>query len=116
MIASHFDQHTAMTAAASLPPASQEFKGTAARVIERTGIGTGTRIMNRVFLGIWISLLLALWHSSDWIGLLVLSQALFAAARLLRSSTTNDGSAHSAGNMAISNAPTRMDRGEYGEQ
>jgi hypothetical protein len=83
-------------------------------VIERTG--TGTRIMNRLFLGIWISLLLALWHSSDWIGLLVLSQALFAAARLIRSSDTNDGSAQSAGNVAISNKPIGMDTGEYREQ
>lgn len=115
MIASHFDQHTVMTAAASLPPASQEFKGTATRVIERTGIGTGTRIINRLFLGFWISLLLGLWHSSDWIGLLVLSQALFAAARLIRSTTTNDGSARSAGNVAINNVPTSMDRGEYRE-
>jgi hypothetical protein len=115
MIASHFDQHTAMTAAASLPPASQDMKGSAARLIERTGIGAGTRIMNRLFLGIWISLLVAIWPSSDWIGLLVLSQALLAAARLLRNSATGAGPAHSASNGAMSNAISSMDRGGYRE-
>jgi hypothetical protein len=116
MIASHFDQHTAMTAAASLPPASQKIKGSAARLVERTGIGAGTRIMNRLFLGIWISLLVVLWPSSDWIGLLVLSQALLAAARLLRNSASNAGSAHSVDNGAISVVVSEMDRGEYREQ
>ena len=115
MIASHFDQHTAMTAAASLPPASKNIKGTAVGLIERTGIGAGTRIMNRLFLGIWISLLVALWPSSDWIGLLVLSQALLAAARLLRNSVTSDGPAHSVGNGAIGEVVSSMDRGEYRE-
>lgn len=111
MIASHFNQHTAMATAASLPPASREIKGTAVRLIEVTGVSAGTRIMNRLFLGIWISLLVAIWPSSDWIGLLVLSQALFAAARLLRTSTSNDGAAHSAGNVT-----TGADGGEYREQ
>lgn len=59
------------------------------------------RVLQRLFCGLWISLFLVLWPSSDWIGLLVLSQALLAAAYLLKSSSAHSA-AKSAGGGPIS--------------
>lgn len=54
---------------------------------DRRSAGTFLCLVRRLLCGLWISLLLVLWPSSDWIGLLVLSQALLAAAYLLKHSS-----------------------------
>lgn len=55
----------------------------------------------RIFCCFSMLLLLVIWPSSDWIGLLVLSQALFAAAHLLKNTSTGSSSKSSAANGPI---------------
>ena len=47
-------------------------------------ISTGVRSVNRLLLSLWFLLLPLIWPSSDWIGLIILSQAFFVAANLIR--------------------------------
>jgi hypothetical protein len=70
-------------------------------LIEETGAGRSARTAIGLLCGLWFSLLLVLRPSSDWIGLLALSQALFAAACLIRNSAAktqrSDRAAETAG-------------------
>jgi hypothetical protein len=68
--------------------------------------GLRTRTISRLLCGLWLSFLLFMWPSSDWIGLLILSQALLAAAWLLKSSRTG-----SNGDSVANARPTE----EFGE-
>ena len=56
-------------------------------------ITRGARAMNRLLLSLWFLLIPMIWPSSDWIGLIVLSQAFFIAARLIRPAIANANSA-----------------------
>lgn len=53
----------------------------------QAAIASGARAMNRLLVSLWFWVLLVVWPSSDWIGLIVLSQALLAAAHLLKTSS-----------------------------
>jgi len=50
---------------------------------------TGTRAVNRLLMSLWLLLLPMMWPSSDWIGLIILSQAFFVAANLIRPAGTS---------------------------
>ncbi len=58
-----------------------------------TKIGAGARAMNRLLLSLWFLLIPMVWPSSDWIGLIILSQAFFVAANLVRPATANSSAA-----------------------
>ena len=58
----------------------------------RLKIGTGARAVNRL---LWSLCLLLPLASSDWIGLLILSQAVFAAAKLIQPAVPEFNSAAS---------------------
>jgi len=62
-------------------------------VAARKSIGKGTRAVNRLLLSLWVLLLPLVWPGSDWIGLIILSQALLVAANLIRPNTTNSSAA-----------------------
>lgn len=47
-------------------------------------IGEGARAVNRLLSTFWLLLLPLIWASSDWVGLLILSQAFFIAAKLIQ--------------------------------
>ena len=47
-------------------------------------ISTGARAVNRLLLSLWFLLLPLMWPSSDWMGLIILSQAFLVAANLIR--------------------------------
>jgi|GEM_PF-3430069 hypothetical protein len=70
-------------------------------------IGLGARAMNRLLWSFWFMLLPFLWPSSDWIGLVILSQALLVATKLVRPSNSKTISAAS-----LSDAVLTMDEGE----
>ena len=50
---------------------------------------TGTRAVNRLLMSMWLLLLPMMWPSSDWIGLIILSQAFIVAANLIRPASTS---------------------------
>jgi hypothetical protein len=70
-------------------------------------IGVGARAINRLLWSLWFLLLPFVWPSSDWIGLLILSQAFFVAAKLLQPAVTNANSAASPANAVLT-----MEEGE----
>ena len=76
-------------------------KDPAARIMDRCGIPAGVRTANRLLWSLWLSLPFALWLSSDWIGMIVLWQALSASARLLQNSTNSAYSAGPAGSVPL---------------
>ena len=47
-------------------------------------IGLGVRAVNRLLWSLWLLLLPLIWPSTDWIGLLILAQASFVAAKLIQ--------------------------------
>ncbi len=57
-------------------------------VAARNKIGTGARAVNRLLLSLWFLLLPMIWPSSDWIGLIILSQAIAVAANLIKPGVT----------------------------
>ena len=63
--------------------------------VARKKIGTGARAINRLLLSLWFLLLPMIWPSSDWIGLVILSQAFFVAANLIRPGMTRSSAAAS---------------------
>lgn len=79
--------------------ATKQVEDSAARPAPRISAST----VSRLLCGLWFSLLLMVWPSSDWIGLLALSQALLAAACLLKSPSDRAGAtpAASGGQVAI---------------
>jgi hypothetical protein len=56
-------------------------------------ISTGARAVNRLFLSVWFLLLPLICPSSDWIGLVILSQAFLVAVNLIRPASTLDPAA-----------------------
>ncbi len=52
--------------------------------VANSRIGEGARAVNRLLWSSWLLLLPLIWASSDWIGLLILSQAFFVAAKLIQ--------------------------------
>jgi hypothetical protein len=56
-------------------------------------ISTGARAVNRLFLSVWFLLLPLIWPSSDWIGLVILSQAFLVAVNLIRPASKLDPAA-----------------------
>jgi hypothetical protein len=93
-----FNKGSQPSPAAVLRTTHRWVKDPAARLIARIGIHAGARTANRLLWSLWLSLPFALWLSSDWIGMIVLWQAMSASARLLRNST--DG-ARSAGSVQL---------------
>lgn len=90
---------------------SRWVKDPTVRLLGRWGIpAAGARTANRMLWSLWLSLPFALWISSDWIGMIVLWQALSASARLLQNSTN---SAHSAG--PAGSVPLNVIQGGYRE-
>jgi hypothetical protein len=65
----------------------------AANSTELSKIGAGTRAVNRLWWSLWFLLLPMLWPSSDWVGLIILSQALFVAAKLIKPTNAKTNSA-----------------------
>jgi len=55
----------------------------------RKEMRTGTRAVNRLLMSLWLLLLPMMWPSSDWIGLIILSQAFFVASNLIRPAGTS---------------------------
>jgi len=53
----------------------------------------GSRAINRLLLSLWFLLIPMIWPGSDWIGLIILSQAFLVAAKLIQPSVTNTSSA-----------------------
>jgi hypothetical protein len=80
---------------------------TAARSVARSKIGEGARAVNRLVWSLWVLLLPLFWPSSDWVGLIILSQAFFVAAKLIQPAISKTGSADSSVNAVIG-----MERGE----
>jgi hypothetical protein len=78
---------------------TESFAGGAAHANARGRGWIFFRAVSSLFCGVWFALLLLVWPSSDWIGLLVLSQALLAAAYLLKSSSTGSGKASPEGGL-----------------
>jgi hypothetical protein len=64
----------------------------AVHVTAHSTLGIGARAVNRLLWSLWFMLLPLLWLSSDWIGLLIMSQALFVAAKLVQPVPENAGS------------------------
>lgn len=89
---------------------SRWVKDPTVRLFGRWGIPAGARTANRLLWSLWLSLPFALWISSDWIGMIVLWQALSASARLLQNSTNI---AHSAG--PAGSVPLNVIQGGYRE-
>jgi hypothetical protein len=79
----------------------------AADSMERSKIGAGTRAVSRLWWSLWFLLLPFLWPSSDWVGLIILSQAFFVAAKLIKPSNAKANSAGSPVSTVIG-----MERGE----
>jgi hypothetical protein len=61
----------------------------------RSKIGAGTRAVNRLWWSLWFLLLPLIWPSSDWVGLIILSQAFFVAAKLIQPAIAKTNSAAS---------------------
>ena len=74
---------------------------------ERSKIGAGTRAITRLWWSLWFLVLPLLWPSSDLVGLIILSQALFVAAKLIQPSNAKTNSAASPVSAVIG-----MERGE----
>lgn len=70
-------------------------------------IGAGARAVNRLLWSLWFLLLPFIWPSSDWMGLIIMSQAFFVAAKLIQPATAKTESAASPVNVVIG-----MERGE----
>jgi hypothetical protein len=87
--------------------ASRHADDSAVHVAARTKIGEGTRAINRLLLSLWLLLIPMIWPSSDWIGLLILSQAFFVAAKLIQPTIPKANSAASPAGEVVN-----MDRGE----
>lgn len=79
----------------------------AANLMAGSVIGAGARAIDRLLWSLWLSLLLVIWPSSDWIGLLILSQAFFVAAKLLQTSSVKTQPAASSSRALIG-----MEQGE----
>ena len=81
--------------------------GAGAHVAAHSKIAEGARAVNRLWWSLWLLLLPLIWPSSDWIGLIILSQAFFVAAKLIQPAITKTNSAASPVNAVMS-----MERGE----
>lgn len=79
----------------------------AAHSVARSKIGEGARAVNRLVWSLWLLLLPLLWSSSDWIGLIILSQAFLVAAKLIQPDLAKTDTERSTVNAVMS-----MDRGE----
>jgi hypothetical protein len=66
--------------------------GDLAHIVAHSKIGMGARAVNRLLWSLWLLLLPLIWPSSDWIGLLILSQASFVAAKLIQPETSSAAS------------------------
>ena len=78
-----------------------------ANIVARSKIVEGARAVNRLWWSLWLLLLPLIWPSSDWIGLIILSQAFFVAAKLIQPTIEKTKSAASPVNAVMS-----MERGE----
>jgi hypothetical protein len=67
----------------------------------RSKIDMGARAVNRLLWSIWFMLLPLIWPSSDWIGLVILSQAFFVAAKLIQPNLAEANSTASAATQVI---------------
>ena len=83
-------------------PATKVFVDDTARLGAGSNSGALWNAVPRIFCCFSMLLLLVIWPSSDWIGLLVLSQALFAAAHLLKSTSAGSSPKPSAASEPIS--------------
>jgi hypothetical protein len=70
-------------------------------------IDEGVRTVNRLVWSLWVLMLPLFWPSSDWVGLIILSQAFFVAAKLIQPAVSKTKSAASPVNAVIG-----MERGE----
>jgi len=66
-----------------------------AHLVARSKIGMGARAVNRLLWSLWLLLLPLIWPSKDWVGLLILSQAFFVAAKLIQPAIAETNSAAS---------------------
>jgi hypothetical protein len=73
----------------------QRQEDSAADSTERSKIGEGPRAVSRLWWSLWFLMLPLLWPSSDWVGLIILSQAFFVAAKLIQPSNAKTNSAAS---------------------
>jgi hypothetical protein len=86
---------------------TDKYEGTAANSVARSKIGEGARAVNRLVWSLWLLLLPLFWPSSDWVGLIILSQAFFVAAKLIQPALSKTKSAASPVNAVMG-----IERGE----
>ena len=86
---------------------ADEYAEAAAHSVASSKIGEGARAVNRLWWSLWLLLLPLIWPSSDWVGLIIMSQAYFVAAKLIQRPAANTQPAASPVNELIS-----MERGE----
>lgn len=98
MNGTYLEQQTDLTQSATSPA---PFMDEGAR-LDGGGSGRFFSAVTRVFCCLSMLLLLLIWPTSDWIGLLVLSQALFSAAYLLKSTSKVPSTEPSAARGTIS--------------
>lgn len=67
----------------------------------RSRIGAGARAVNRLLWSFLLLLLPLIWNFSDWIGLLILSQAFFIAAKLIQPNVAKANSSASPAHAAL---------------
>jgi hypothetical protein len=100
----HFDRNVEMTVA------FEDVNGHEDKA-EHSGacspISEGARAVNRLVWSLWLLLLPLFWPSSDWVGLIILSQAFFVAAKLIQPAISKNKSAASSVNAVMG-----MERGE----
>lgn len=72
-------------AVCALPPAADRGE----RIFAQKEMRTGTRAVNRLLMSLWLLMLPVMWPSSDWIGLIILSQVFLVAANLIRPAGTS---------------------------
>lgn len=75
--------------------------------VAHSKIAEGARAVSRLWWSLWLLLLPLIWPSSDWIGLIIVSQAFFVAAKLIQPAIAKTNSAASPVNAVMS-----MERGE----
>jgi len=100
----YFDQNSESTGE---PEYAVRNENTAAHTAAHSKIGDGARAVNRLWWSLWFLLLPLIWRSSDWIGLIILSQAFFVAAKLIQPAIAKSNSASSSVNAVMG-----IERGE----
>jgi len=100
----HFDQNA--ESAVGLEHV-EEHGDAAGHSAARSKIGEGARAVSRLWWSLWLLLVPLIWPTSDWVGLIILSQAFFVAAKLIQPTIVKTNHAASPANAVMS-----MERGE----